>query len=390
MARHFVGGTARDTTTGMVRANTTIAVYLAGTTTPASIYAAPTGGTAVNSVLTDTNGYFSFYVDEADYALTQRFKILSVKTGYDTITYDSLAFFSLDAVDTDGTMAANSDKKVPTQKAVVTYSQAKNANLTALSGLTLAANKLAYATGAGALALTDLTAYARTLLDDDDAAAFLTTLGVTTFAQTILDDTDAAGMRSTIDAQQLNANLTALAGLSGAANKLINFTGAGTMVLIDRLPVGAIIAMPISTVPAGFLECNGAAVSKTTYADLYAVLKDGGAAGIYGESTTFNLPDYRGQFLRGWAHGQTTDPDRATRTDRGDTTGGDVVGSKQDHAAESHDHTMGTFVDGTPTYFSNSGGAAYVWIVSGVKSTGSYGGNETRPVNINVMFCIKY
>lgn len=144
MGRHYISGTSRDTVTGQVRGSCTISIYLAGTTTPASVYAASTGGVAVNSVLSDAYGQFGFYIDEADYALTQRFKIVVSKTGYTSQTYDVLPFFALDAIDTDGALAANSDKKIPTQKAVKTYADTKIAH-----SLATAANDFLVASGVG-------------------------------------------------------------------------------------------------------------------------------------------------------------------------------------------------------------------------------------------------
>lgn len=158
--------------------------------------------------------------------------------------------------------------------------------------------------------------------------------------------------------------------------------------------IGMVIPCPVETAPEGFLECNGAAISKTTYADLYAFMKSGGDTAIYGESgTNFYLPDYRGRFLRGWDHGIARDPDRATRTNRGDTQGGDHVGTTQDDEYKAHNHnvylTANSADDGSYPYQAGVDQAGNMSYVSYTART-TQGGNETRPKNINAMWIIKY
>lgn len=64
---------------------------------------------------------------------------------------------------------------------------------------------------------------------------------------------------------------------------------------LDAIPVGIILPFAGNTLPEGFLECNGAGLSATTYAALYGVI--GNTYG--GDSTTFNLPNLTNKFLQG-------------------------------------------------------------------------------------------
>ena len=71
-----------------------------------------------------------------------------------------------------------------------------------------------------------------------------------------------------------------------------------------RLPAGIIAAWPGNTPPDGWLVCNGSAISRTTYADLFAAI--GTTFGAGDGSTTFELPDYQGDFLRGYLSGTSS------------------------------------------------------------------------------------
>jgi phage-related tail fiber protein len=80
----------------------------------------------------------------------------------------------------------------------------------------------------------------------------------------------------------------------------------------NAVPPGSVVAFVGSNAPSGWLLCDGSAVSRTTYASLFAAIAitHGGGDGV----ATFNLPDYRGRFLRGVDGTAGRDPDSANRT----------------------------------------------------------------------------
>jgi hypothetical protein len=111
------------------------------------------------------------------------------------------------------------------------------APLTAINSLTPAADRIAYYTSASAGAMTALTPFGRSLIDDVDAATARTTLGLGT-----------AATQNSTAFQASDATLTALAGVTTAANKLAYFTGVDTATVTDITTAGREI---LSTASSG-------------------------------------------------------------------------------------------------------------------------------------------
>ena len=127
--------------------------------------------------------------------------------------------------------------------------------------------------------------------------------------------------------------------------------------LEPRSPTGAISIWPTLTAPAGFLLCQGQAISRTTYAALFAVL--GTTWGAGNGSTTFNLPDLRGVFIRGLDAGRGLDPLRnlENTVQAEDFKSHTHVGNTASAGAHTHTYAGTVVADGVHTH-SVSGAAA--------------------------------
>lgn len=140
-------------------------------------------------------------------------------------------------------------------------------------------------------------------------------------------------------------------------------------------PTGMVAYFPYTFTPKGWLPCNGAAISRTSYAQLFTNI--GVSYGVGNGSTTFNLPDLRGEFIRVWDAGRGIDPGR-------------VLGSWQADELKSHMHNVPLMADygGAPNDNQVIGDNATL----GLRNTGTSftGGSETRPRNIALHACIKY
>jgi rhizosphere induced protein len=176
----------------------------------------------------------------------------------------------------------------------------------------------------------------------------------------------------------------------------------------NLVPAGTVVAFASETTPTGWLPCDGKQYNAldSTYAALYAAIGT-----LYGGNTSskvFNVPDYRGMFLRGWnngasSNGATIDPDASARTAAAGGLAGDHVGSVESDALQAHMHTLTIPRDGTTVRLGRAGGytdpsnGVYLGLGDGIASgtdiifgaTGGRSAAETRPKNAYVNYIIK-
>lgn len=158
-----------------------------------------------------------------------------------------------------------------------------------------------------------------------------------------------------------------------------NITTGTLLAANGGVPSGMVNCFAMSTPPIGWLECDGSAISRSTYATLFSLI--GTTFGAGNGSTTFNIPDLRGEFIRGWDHGRGVDSGRSFGSAQADQFQGHY------HSTDAQKINNGSNLAGGTAVIQGSAS------VTGPITDGTNGtprtGSETRPRNIALMYCIK-
>jgi microcystin-dependent protein len=173
------------------------------------------------------------------------------------------------------------------------------------------------------------------------------------------------------------------------------YNGSGWGEIANGVPAGSVFTFATSTVPSGYLECNGAAVSRSTYASLFSSISTTWGTGD--GSSTFNLPDLRGQFVRGWDNSAGVDSGRSFASSQTDQN------KQHTHSVTDPGHVHTTTFDNkkyfpgggsTTVSYGGSGGYPADTFTMSSATTGislaNQGGTEVRVKNYALMYVIKF
>jgi microcystin-dependent protein len=383
--------------------------YVAGTTTPQATYTDSTGSTPnSNPVVLDSRGEANVWLGEATY----KFKLTDANdVEIWTVDYISAPTTSVSAVLT-GNVTISSDSSGPALK----ITQTGTGDVMRVQD-SADPDSTPFVINSSGLVGLGTVAPAEALDIDNDGKIQFSSSGT---ARMVIS---ADATNSTIDVKAdrnlvVKTNATTILTVNDAdvtATVPVVLPAAPTTTLqaatkgyVDGLtgaPAGIISAFAGGTAPTGWLACNGAAVSRTTYATLFAAI--GTTWGAGDGVNTFNLPDLRGMFLRGTG---------TNGTGSSSGTVGPAVGTynadtylNHNHTATSsssvsdpghtHQYTNSTATPG-PTWAAGSGytvqtpntassTTGITVSTSTTVATSTTGGTETRPRNYGILYIIK-
>ena len=192
----------------------------------------------------------------------------------------------------------------------------------------------------------------------------------------------------------VSSALRELGGVSQELNALI----AALVPLV--VPVGAVGCFAGAAAPGGWLACDGSAVSRTTYSALFAVVATTYGAGD--GTTTFTLPDLRGEFVRGLDSSRGVDAGRALGSFQDWSTAAPKTREPHRILRDGTIHSAPISAVSSPVGFgrvaAGGTGAAEISTVSAPDATAhemdlihvATGDDETRPRNVALLYCIKF
>ena len=168
------------------------------------------------------------------------------------------------------------------------------------------------------------------------------------------------------------------------------YTYDGTKWDCVTTPAGTVDYFANVTVPNGYLECNGQAVNRITYAELFAAI--GTLYGAGDGSTTFNVPDLRGEFIRGADNGRGVDAVRVLGSGQSSTEIGTYAHSDAGSAGATAAITVySNQVDGSGAAVTGVNSSYYMGAATAVNGGPLYVGSfKIRPRNVALMPCIKF
>jgi len=208
----------------------------------------------------------------------------------------------------------------------------------------------------------------------------------------------------------VSSNVTfTLPGSDGSAGEFLKTDGSGNLSfsVVQGVPSGAVFCIAVASVPSGYLECNGQSVSRTTFAALFAVI---GTQYGANNSSTFKVPDLRGEFIRGFDNGRGVDSGRSIATSQSHQHpqhNHNVSASSSSSVTDpGHKHTMnfnlGNLISSGGAFGMKDSGTAdrmntattgisvaTTTSISQSNRGGTSNSSETRPRNVAMMYIIK-